>query len=123
VSAGYVCKRCGGAAPVGVGYVSTAPGAAARSAMVDACPCGYSVAPEPVEPPTLGESLADADWARLEAAGATLRGPRWPMLRERYNVRQDGAVVRSWAGVLPGEAVPFDGHVVIDARGVEVIPR
>ena len=38
-------------------------------------------------------------------------------------VRQDGAVVRSWAGVLPGEAVPFDGHVVIDANGVEVIPR
>lgn len=49
LSAGYVCKRCGGPAPVGVGYVSTAPGAEVRSAMVDACPCGYSVAPERLE--------------------------------------------------------------------------
>lgn len=35
---GYICKRCGGPSPVGVGYVSGGP-----ASDVDECPCGHSV--------------------------------------------------------------------------------
>lgn len=42
---GYVCKRCDGPSPVGVGYAVTADGAAQASAAADTCPCGYSVRP------------------------------------------------------------------------------
>jgi len=41
---GYICKKCFGASPVGVGYVSDGSAAAAASASVTSCPCGYSVA-------------------------------------------------------------------------------
>lgn len=40
--AGYICKRCGGPSPVGVGYADTSDGAAAKSAGRHACDCGYS---------------------------------------------------------------------------------
>lgn len=43
--AGYVCKSCGGPSPVGVGYVDTTDGAAARSAGLTVCGCGFSVKP------------------------------------------------------------------------------
>ncbi len=42
---GYVCKRCGGPSPAGVGHVDSTPGAADRSAALPACGCGHSVAP------------------------------------------------------------------------------
>lgn len=42
---GYVCKRCGGPSPAGVGYADGTDGAAERSAGLSACGCGYSVAP------------------------------------------------------------------------------
>lgn len=112
MSGGYVCKRCGGPAPVGVGFASSAPGAAARSAMVDACPCGYSVATEPVEPPTLGESLGDGDWATIEQAPPI----HWPSVRERFEVWPDGSVwlrpspFSSWRGPLV--AIRCDGSEV-----------
>lgn len=40
---GFVCKRCGGPSPVGVGYVDEGEGAAGRSAGLSACGCGWSV--------------------------------------------------------------------------------
>lgn len=113
MSAGYVCKRCGGPAPVGVGFASSAPGAAARSAIRDACPCGYSVAAVRVEPPaTLGDDLGDGDAATIEQAPS----PRWPSVRERFEVWPDGSVwlrpslFSSWRGPL----------VVIRCDGTEV---
>lgn len=40
---GYVCKRCNGPAPMGVGYAfQSLPGVVA-SLSIDACPCGYSM--------------------------------------------------------------------------------
>lgn len=39
---GYICKRCGGASPVGVGYTDHTPGALAQSQARTACDCGYS---------------------------------------------------------------------------------
>lgn len=38
---GYICKQCGGPAPMGVGYAST-EGAAEMSSLKE-CACGYSV--------------------------------------------------------------------------------
>lgn len=91
MGAGYVCKRCGGPSPVGVGYVSTDRGAAALSAAVQVCGCGYSVAP------TLGDDLGDGDAHAVEVG--TRGGPvRWPFVRERFEVRPDGSV---WS-VMPG---------------------
>ncbi len=87
---------------------------------VEWCACGevpWCCTCEPA-PPTLGESLADGDWSALEAA-APRRAVSWPILRERYSVRPDGAVFRSWYGVLPGEGVPFAGTVVIGPDGRE----
>lgn len=42
---GYVCKRCGAPAPMGVGYTSFAPGALAASRGLYSCACGYSLNP------------------------------------------------------------------------------
>lgn len=45
VPTGYRCKRCGGPAPVGVGYVyGTIGGYTAKQLAVVSCPCGYSQA-------------------------------------------------------------------------------
>jgi hypothetical protein len=45
IGPGYTCKECGGPSPRGVGYTCYEPGAAAASAQVTACPCGYSRSP------------------------------------------------------------------------------
>ena len=45
MSAGFMCKVCGGPSPLGVGYVDGRPGAAQASEHVTACPCGYSQTP------------------------------------------------------------------------------
>lgn len=42
---GYICKRCGGPSPVGIGFVDGSAGAAERSAGLLACACGWSVTP------------------------------------------------------------------------------
>ena len=42
---GYICKRCHGPAPVGVGYVANGADAAQASAGLTRCACGYSVDP------------------------------------------------------------------------------
>lgn len=42
---GYICKRCHGPAPVGVGYVAHGGDAAQASAGLTRCECGYSVDP------------------------------------------------------------------------------
>ena len=39
---GYMCKKCGQPAPLGVGYTDTSPGAAQASQQVTSCPCGHS---------------------------------------------------------------------------------
>lgn len=39
---GYVCKKCGGPSPMGVGYASHVPGSGKASAAVTECACGYS---------------------------------------------------------------------------------
>ncbi len=39
---GYICKKCGQASPVGVGYVADGAAAAAVSAAITVCPCGNS---------------------------------------------------------------------------------
>lgn len=44
---GFICKRCGGPCPVGIGYVDESAGAAERSAGLLACACGWSVTPCP----------------------------------------------------------------------------
>ncbi len=49
---GYICKRCGGASPVGVGYVANGVEAAQASEGLTRCACGYSVSPD-VEPDPL----------------------------------------------------------------------
>lgn len=38
VSTGYVCKKCNGPAPVGIGYATSEP----ATGDVETCPCGYS---------------------------------------------------------------------------------
>lgn len=40
--AGYRCKQCDGPSPVGVGYVDNSTDAAAASAGLTVCACGYS---------------------------------------------------------------------------------
>lgn len=45
---GYVCKQCGGPAPLGIGYADYSPGARERSEGLTSCACGYSVLPEGV---------------------------------------------------------------------------
>lgn len=39
---GYICKRCGGPSPMGIGYADRRIGARAASQAVTACQCGYS---------------------------------------------------------------------------------
>lgn len=39
---GYICKRCGGPSPIGVGYASSEPGAYEASEGRAACDCGCS---------------------------------------------------------------------------------
>ncbi len=39
---GYICKKCGGPSPMGVGYVADGTTAGLRSQSVKACPCSYS---------------------------------------------------------------------------------
>jgi len=51
---GYVCKRCGGPAPVGVGYVSHAVDDAHASQGRMVCPCGYSMHPDHPDAPAEG---------------------------------------------------------------------
>jgi len=46
---GFVCKRCGGPAPVGVGYAAVGVEAAAASEGLTRCACGYSVHPDALE--------------------------------------------------------------------------
>lgn len=45
---GYICKECGGPAPIGVGYADNSPGARAKSEGLTECACGYSRLPEGV---------------------------------------------------------------------------
>ena len=42
-SHGFICKSCEGPAPVGIGFVASGKDAAAASANIDRCGCGYSV--------------------------------------------------------------------------------
>lgn len=42
---GYICKTCGGVAPMGVGFVSDEPAAVRYSPTIERCACGASVAP------------------------------------------------------------------------------
>lgn len=46
---GYICKSCGGPAPIGVGYAITRPTEADERASTDriACDCGQSVTAAP----------------------------------------------------------------------------
>lgn len=43
--AGYICKRCGEASPMAVGYAATYPGARFASRRVVECQCGHSRCP------------------------------------------------------------------------------
>lgn len=56
---GYICKECGGPAPIGVGYADNSPGARAKSEGLTECACGYSRLPEGVTASTkiAGESV------------------------------------------------------------------
>ena len=45
---GYVCKQCGGPAPLGIGFPDDSEGAYERSEGLTSCACGYSVLPEGV---------------------------------------------------------------------------
>ncbi len=42
---GYICKQCGGASPVGIGYAANTP----QVSDVESCPCGHSRKPESVK--------------------------------------------------------------------------
>ena len=59
---GYICKRCHGPAPVGVGYVAPGVEAAAASEGLTRCACGYSVDPRTT---TNGDGVRE----QLQAAG------------------------------------------------------
>lgn len=59
---GYICKRCHGPAPVGVGYVANGADAAKASAGLTRCACGYSVDPSTT---TNGDGTRE----QLQAAG------------------------------------------------------
>lgn len=39
---GYICKQCEGPAPMGIGYAAAGTAAAAASAALTQCGCGYS---------------------------------------------------------------------------------
>lgn len=39
---GYICKNCGGPAPLGIGYAAPGPDAHKASAHLTTCPCDYS---------------------------------------------------------------------------------
>lgn len=76
-TAGYCCKECGKPSPIGVGYVDNTPGAAAASAAVIACPCGYgrSASNDPV-----------TRWKRIDAMYADhLYMEQGPWTRERHD--------------------------------------
>ena len=45
MSHGYICKKCHGPAPYGVGYIDNTPGALEASTGRDECPCGASKKP------------------------------------------------------------------------------
>lgn len=45
MSHGFFCKRCGGAAPIGIGYVTNGAAAEKASESITGCPCGYSQKP------------------------------------------------------------------------------
>ncbi|MCT2029515.1 hypothetical protein M3D00_05000 [Dietzia cinnamea] len=45
MSAGFMCKVCGGPSPLGVGYVDGRPGAARASESLTVCGCGHSRIP------------------------------------------------------------------------------
>ena len=45
MSHGYICKKCHGPAPYGVGYIDNTPGALEASTGRDECPCGESKKP------------------------------------------------------------------------------
>lgn len=53
---GFVCKKCGGPSPVGIGFVADGTDAAARSADLTTCQCGYSQSPAAV--PTFAKDTA-----------------------------------------------------------------
>lgn len=59
---GYVCKQCGGPAPLGIGFPDNSPGARERSEGLTSCACGYSVLPEGVtaSTKTAGDEVAVA---------------------------------------------------------------
>lgn len=47
---GYICKKCGGPSPVGVGYATNVEATTTTTTTttpVTACPCGYSQEPTP----------------------------------------------------------------------------
>jgi hypothetical protein len=52
---GYICKKCGGPSPVGVGYATNVE-AATTTTPVTACPCGYSQEPTPLK---AGTTMSD----------------------------------------------------------------
>lgn len=59
---GFVCKRCHGPSPQGVGYAAPGVEAAAASEGLTRCACGYSVDPRPM-------TNAAAALEQLQAAG------------------------------------------------------
>lgn len=71
---GYICKECGGPAPIGVGYADNSPGARAKSEGLTECACGYSRLPEGVTASTKTAS----GWSKIsgpaEAARSALGG-------------------------------------------------
>lgn len=56
---GYICKKCGGPSPVGVGFVDNNPSAemVKANARINKCECGYSRIASPV-------SVDISEWPR-----------------------------------------------------------
>jgi|SRR5690625_299758 len=57
---GYICKRCGGPSPVGVGYTDYSRGARQASQSLTQCACGWSVDPAADDGPYTIDQAADA---------------------------------------------------------------
>lgn len=100
-SNGYVCKSCGNASPIGVGFIDTTPGAAERSVAVFVCDCGKSKA-EPTDA-AAKRWLAAHVGQEIETVQVKPSGIRWePGAR---TLARDGNVFR-----LDGSRVSVGGR-------------
>lgn len=90
--AGFICKRCGGPSPVGIGYVDCTEGAAERSAGLTQCGCGWSVA----DPLWSAREVAEYLGIGVSTWRAYLSRGRAPQADDRDEDRPAGSRIPRW---------------------------